>query len=203
MAVNRQVLSHRQRQAQATRSAVAAAARQLFADHGYIPTTIEAISDAAHIPVPTIYSAFGNKPAILEEVRQDWIAKADVETLHRQALAAPGVGRRLQLAAHWTRRQFELGYDVIAVYQEAARADPRVAAVWCQVMSFREAAVTELLESLSGHLLPTLTVTEALDLYVAWTLPEVYRTLVMERHWSPNRYERWLGQLLVREFLAS
>lgn len=203
MAVNKQALSHRQRQAKATRSAVAAAARQLFADHGYFATTIEAISDAAHIPVPTIYSAFGNKPAILEEVRQDWIAEADVERLHRQALEAPRARRRLQLAAHWTRRQFELGYDVIAVYQEAARADPRVGAVWRQVMSFREAAVTELLESLSGRLLPTLTVAEALDLYVAWTLPEVYRTLVMERNWSPHRYERWLGQLLVREFLAS
>ena len=203
MAVNSGALSHRQRQAKATRSAVAAAARQLFADHGYIATTIEGISVAADLPVPTIYSAFGNKPAILEEVRQDWIAEADVESLHRQALAAPGVQRRLQLAAHWTRRQFELGYDVIAVYQEAARADPRVAAVWRHVMSFREAAVIELLESLSAHLLPTLTVTEALDLYVAWTLPEVYRTLVMERNWSPNRYERWLGQLLVREFLTS
>lgn len=202
MAVNQQALSHRQRQAKATRSAVAGAARQLFADHGYIATTIEAISDAAHIPVPTIYSAFGNKPAILEEVRQDWIAEAGVASLHRQALAAPDVRKRLQLAAHWTRRQFEQGYDVIAVYQEAARADPRVAALWWQVMSSREAAVTELLESLSGHLAPPLQVTEALDLYVAWTLPEVYRTLVMDRNWSPIRYERWLGQLLVREFLG-
>ena len=203
MAVKKQATSHRQRQAKATRSAVAAAARRLFAQHGYISTTIEAISDAAEIPVPTIYSAFGNKPAVLEEVRQHWIVEADVERLHRQALAAPDVRRRLQLAAHWTRRQFELGYDVIAVYQEAARADPRVAAVWWQVMSFREAAVTELLESISGHLQPGLTVTEAVDLYVAWTLPEVYRTLVMERKWSPNRYERWLDQLLIREFLAS
>jgi AcrR family transcriptional regulator len=203
VAVKEQAASHRQRQAKATRSAVAAAARRLFAEHGYIATTIEAISDAAEIPVPTIYSAFGNKPAVLEEVRQHWIVEADVEKLHRQALAAPDVRRRLQLAAHWTRRQFELGYDVIAVYQEAARADPRVAAVWRQVMSFREAAVGDLLESLSGHFRPALTLTQALDLYVAWTLPEVYRTLVLERNWSPNRYERWLGELLVRELLAS
>ena len=203
MAVKEQARSHRQRQAKATRSAVAAAARTLFAEHGYTSTTIEAISDAAEIPVPTIYSAFGNKPAILEEVRRQWIAEADVEKLHRQALAAPDVQRRLRLAAHWTRRQFELGYDVIAIYQEAARADPRVAAVWRQVMSFREAAVSDLLESLSGHLRPPLTLTQALDLYVAWTLPEVYRTLVLERSWSPNKYERWLGELLARELLGS
>ena len=203
MGVNRQGLSYRQRQAQATRVAVAGAARRLFADIGYVSTTIEAISDAAEIPVPTIYSAFGNKPAILEEVRRRWVVETDVEGLHRQALAAPDGGRRLQLASHWTRRQFELGYDVIAMYQEAARADLRVAAVWGQVMAFREAAVSELLESLSGRLRPGLTVKWALDLYVAWTLPEVYRTLVLERRWSANRYESWLAELLIRELLAA
>ena len=44
---------------------------------------------------------------------------------------------------------------------------------------------------------------QALDLYVAWTLPEVYRTLVLERGWSLNRYENWLAELLIREFLAA
>jgi AcrR family transcriptional regulator len=203
VAVKKQAITHRQRQAQGTRVAVAVAARRLFAERGYIATTIEAISDAALIPVPTIYSAFGNKPAILEAVRLHWIAETDVEKLHRQALLAPDAQRRLRLAAHWTRRQFELGYDVIAIYQEAARADPRVAVVWQQVMSFREARVRELLGVMSGRLRLGLTIRQALDLYVSWTLPEIYRTLVLERGWSPNRYESWLAELLIREFLAA
>src|ERR1700730_16216243 len=102
MAVKKQMATHRQRQAQATREAVAGAARRLFADQGYSTTSIEAISEAAEIPVPTIYSAFGNKPAILEEVRRRWIVETDVEGLHQQPLAAPEGGKRLQLAAHWT-----------------------------------------------------------------------------------------------------
>lgn len=203
MAVKKQSTTHRQRQAQATRETVARAARRLFAEQGYTATTIEAISEAAEIPVPTIYSAFGNKPAILEEVRRLWIARADVENLHRQALAMPEVEKRLCLAAHWTRRQFELGYEVIAMYQEAARADPRVAVVWRQVMSRREAAVSEMLGSLTGRLRPGIKARQALDLYVAWTLPEVFRTLVLERGWSLNRYENWLAELLIREFLAA
>jgi AcrR family transcriptional regulator len=201
--VKEQVTTHRQRQAQATRESVAAAARRLFATHGYTATTIEAISEAADIPVPTIYSAFGNKPGILEEVRRLWIAGTDVENLHRQALATPEVEKRLRLAAHWTRRQFESGYEVIAMYQEAARTDRRVAAVWRQVMTRREAAVSELLGSLTGRLRVGVKVRQALDLYVAWTLPEVYRALVLERGWSPTRYEHWLGELLIREFLAA
>jgi len=199
VAVKKQLTTHRQRQAQATRESVAGAARRLFATQGYTATTIEAISEAAEIPVPTIYSAFGNKPTILEEVRRLWIAGTDVENLHRQALATPEVEKRLRLAAHWTRRQFESGYEVIAMYQEAARTDRRVAAVWRHVMSRREAAVSELLGSFTGRLRPGLKVRQALDLYVAWTLPEVYRALVLERGWSPTRYERWLGELLIRE----
>jgi AcrR family transcriptional regulator len=189
-------------QAQATREAVAVAARRLFAEQGYVATTIEAISEAAEIPVPTIYSAFGNKPAILEEARRLWIAETDVENLRRRAVTTRDVEKRLRLAAQWTRRQFELGYDVTSIYQEAARADPRVAKAWRQVMLRREAAVSELLESMRGRLRPGLTLRHALELYVTWTLPEIYRTLVLERAWSPNKYEHWLADLLIREFLG-
>jgi AcrR family transcriptional regulator len=202
VAVKKELGRHRHRQAQATREAVAAAARRLFAEQGYVATTIEAISEAAEIPVPTIYSAFGNKPAILEEARRLWMTETDVENLHRRAVTTPDVQERLRLAALWTRRQFELGYDVISVYQEAARADPRVARIWRQVMLRREAAVSELLKSMRGRLRPGLTPRQALDLYVTWTLPEVYRTLVLDRAWSPTKYERWLADLLIREFLG-
>ena len=42
--------THRQRQAAATRRQIAAAARQLFAERGYVATTIAAISERADIP---------------------------------------------------------------------------------------------------------------------------------------------------------
>jgi len=192
--------SHRQRQAQATRRAVAHAARRLFAARGYVATTIEAISASADIPIPTIYSAFGNKPAILEEIRRLWIAESEVEDLYRRALLMSDPVQRLRLAAHWTRRQMELGYEIIAMYIEAARTDARVAKVWRRVLSGREAAVRRLLESLAGTLRSELTLEQALDIYVAATLPEVYRSLVLERGWSSDRYEAWLGDLLVSQF---
>ena len=193
--------THRQHLALATRAAVAEAARRLFAAHGYVATPIQAIAGEAAIPVQTIYSAFGSKPAILEEVRRNWIAASDVEALHRRALGSPDLRERLGFAAHWTRRQFELGHDVIAMYQEAARSDPRVAAVWQQVLAGREVAVRELLQSLQPNLRPGLTLAEALDRYVTCTLPEIYRTLVLERGWSPSRYEHWLAELLTSQLL--
>jgi AcrR family transcriptional regulator len=195
--------SHRQRQAQLTRDVIAVTARRLFAERGYVATTIQAISAAAEIPVPTIYSALGNKPAILEEIRRSWIAQSDVEELHRQALSTLEPRVRLRLAAHWTRRQFELGHDVIAIYQEAARVDTRAAPVWRRALAGREAALDQLIQSLKGHLRPRLKPAAALDIYIVCTLPEAYRRLVLDRGWSPDQYEEWLAGLLVRELLGA
>ncbi len=196
-------LSYRQRQAQATRLEIARTARRLFAADGYVATTVDAISEASGIPVPTIYSAFGSKPSILEEIRKLWIAESNVEDLHRQAMLEPNPVQRLRRAAHWTRRQLELGYDVIAVYMEAARADARAAEVWRNALSGREAAVRRLLNSVSGNLRPGLSLAQALDIYVTCTLPEAYRTLVIERRWSLSRYEVWLGDLLTTQILSA
>jgi AcrR family transcriptional regulator len=193
---------HRQRQALATREAVAAAARRLFAERGYVATTVEAIAEEADIPVPTIYSAFGAKPAILEEVRRLWVLDSEVAELHAEAMKVSDARARLSLAAHWTRQQFELGYDVIAMHQDAARGDPRVAETWRMALAGRETAVGELLRPLSEEFKPGLSRTGALDLYVTLTVPEIYRTLVVERGWPVERYENWLAAALIRELLG-
>ncbi|HEX9043530.1 MAG TPA: helix-turn-helix domain-containing protein [Candidatus Limnocylindrales bacterium] len=195
-------LGHRARQALATRRAVAAAARRLFAERGYTATTIEAISTAAEIPVQTIYSAFGSKRAILEEVRVAWIEESDVAALHAAALATPDPRARLRAAAHWTRRQFELGHDVIAAYQEASRVDEEAAAVWRRALRGREEALRQLVDSLGDAVRRELSPRRALDAYIALTLPELFGTLVVDRDWTPDDYERWLADCLERELLA-
>ena len=199
MAVN---LSHRQRQAAATREAIARAALRLFEDRGYVATTIQAISETAGIPAQTIYSALGSKPAILEEIRHRWIAEARVEELYAQALTKSEPAERLRLAARWTRRQMELGYGVITVYQEAARADPRARGRWSDALAGREVAVRNLLTSMQDSLRPGLDVQRALDLYVVATLPEIYGNLVLVRAWSIDEYEAWLAERLVADILG-
>src|ERR1700716_1645283 len=165
-------------------------------------TTIEAIATTSRVPVQTIYSAFGAKPAILEEVRRLWILDTEVAELHAAAMRLSDPRARLARAAHWTRRQFELGHDVITVHQEAARLDPRVARSWRAALTGREAAIAALIRPLSADLRLGLSVRGAIDIYVALTLPEIYRTLVVERRWSLRRYDTWLSRALALELLA-
>jgi len=187
----------------ATRRQIAGAARRLFAERGYVGTTISAIATEADIPAPTIYSAFGTKAKILEEITRLWIVESGTQQQHEESLAQPDPVRRLQIAAHWHTRQMELGYDVITIYQEAARADPEMALVLKSVLDGRDRAIGKLIDSLTEHLAAGLTRASAVDLFVTCTLTEIYRSLVLERGWAPGDYERWLGELLVTQLLGS
>ena len=190
-------LSHRERQALATKEQVAAAARALFADKGYVATTIAAISEAARIPAQTIYSAFGNKREILRTISWMWIADADTRRLHDESFTIEDPAERLRSAAHWQTRQFETGYDVITIYQQAARADPAMAEEMQRVWRSRESELKAFLKSFSFQM----TQKRALDIFLACTTAEVYGLLVLERNWSLAEYEKWLGETLVSQLL--
>ena len=195
-------LSYRQRQAQATRERVAGAARQLFAERGYVGTTVAAIGKAAGIAEPTVYKAFGNKKAILDEIRRVWIRDSEVRPLLAEAMAESDVRRRVDLAAKWHRQQLERGYDVIMIYQEAARADPSVAEIWSQVLRGREREKKRFIEAIAQHLKHGLTAKTATDLYVTLERPEIYAELVFDRGWSPEEYEAWLATTLKQQLLG-
>jgi AcrR family transcriptional regulator len=186
----------------ATKQQIAAAARDLFAERGYVATTITAIAEAADIPAPTIYSAFSSKARILQSVAWGAVATLDVDRSHDEALAQPDPAKGLRLAANIQRRQFELMYDVIAIYQEAARTDPDIATDLQRIMSNRERAFRRHVEAIAAHLAPGITVDAGVDIYLALVLPEIYRTLVLERRWPADRYETWLADSLIHQLLA-
>jgi AcrR family transcriptional regulator len=193
---------HRQRQAEATKQQVASAARGLFATNGYVATTITAIAEAADIPAQTIYSAFGGKAKILRAVAWGAVAGLDVDRVHEEALAVGDPADGLRMVANLQRRQFAEMYDVIAVYQEAARTDPDIAADVGVIADNRERAFRRHVSAIARDLTAGLSVDDGVAIYLALVLPEIYRTLVVERGWSPQRYEEWLAFALVRQLLG-
>lgn len=202
MVVKREGPTHRQRQALATRAQVAAAARELFTTRGYVATTIAAIAERADIPAPTIYSAFGTKARILTEIAARTMAGLDVMGRHEQAREHPDPVEGLRMAAGIQRWQYEAMYDVITVFQEAARTDPDIAAALATIAGNRERAFRAHLEAISAYVAPGLGVPRALDVYLALVLPEIWRTLVVERGWTPRAYEDWLAAAMARELLG-
>ena len=192
---------YRQRQAEATKREVARVARALFAERGYVATTISAISAEADIPAQTIYSAFGSKAKILDKITELWMTESRTTSLAAAYLQEPDPARQLRMLAELNRRQMEVGYDVVAIYREAAASDPQMAETMRNVLAAREREIRKLIKAVRPQLRPDLTVDAALDLTLALTLPELFGLLVHERGWDPPRYEKWLGDTLVSQLL--
>ena len=194
-------IGHRQRQAEATKREVARVARALFAEHGYVATTISTISAEADIPVQTIYSAFGTKAKILDKITEVWMSEAQTTSRAAEYLHEPDPARQLRMLAELNRRQMQVGSDVVVIYQEAAASDPQMAQTLRNVLAAREREIRKLIEVLAPRLRSDLTIDTALDLTLALTLPELFHLLAVERGWGPVRYETWLGDALVSQLL--
>jgi AcrR family transcriptional regulator len=193
----------RQQQAEATRTAIVHAARKLFAEQGYQATTLHALAREAGVAVPTLYAVFGSKAAILSALVKSGGADEAIRSLARAAFAEQDPWQQLRLAARVIRSIHERDSDIGDLLWQAGSGDPDLAAAWRQSHQQQLARQGELMEALAqkGALKPGLTVEAATDMHWALSSPEVYRLLVRERSWTPQRYQEWLADTTTRLLL--
>jgi AcrR family transcriptional regulator len=202
MAVKRTGSTYRQEQAAATRQRIASAARKLFGERGYGATTLAAIAAEAGVAEPTVYAVFGSKKGLLLALRQQMHAEVELPKLTAEARAAPDARRKLEGWARLLRRQMERSYDVIAAHREAARVDPAAAEEHRVVLDSRAGVMQELVRDLGPDLRSGLNLRAATDILWTFSNEEIYRELVHERGWSPDRYETWMARTLKQQLLA-
>ncbi len=194
-------LTHRQRQALATQQMIVDAARALFLEQGYGVTTIDAISVRAGVAVSTVYAIFKNKRGILKAIREEWHQQSGQREIYMQALEENDPQKRLELAAHATRRQWETGGSMITIYKSAADADAEAANEMQESLAGRRRGMQHFVAE-SLHLLrPDLTLEKASALYYALTLAEIFQELVEKSRWSADEYEAWLADALKQQLL--
>ncbi len=194
-------LTHRQRQALATQQLIIDSARDLFLEQGYAATTIEAISARAGVAVSTVYAVFKNKRGILWAIRQAWHEESGQRDIYQQALQETDAARRLELAAHATRRQWETGASMMQIYESAAASDPEAAAELASALTGRRQNLSRILGEMAPTLRPDFSPERITAIYLALTQAEVYRELVHEAGWSPDAYEAWLATTLKQQLL--
>ncbi|MBV9281685.1 MAG: TetR/AcrR family transcriptional regulator, partial [Chloroflexi bacterium] len=161
------------------------------------------IAQAAGVALRTVYAVFGTKRAILEALRQAWLAQSGLWDLLRQSLDEPDLNRRLEVAARWTRQQYEGGQSVLAIYEAAAHADPEMRDAYREAAADRAREIVRFIASFAGGLAPGLDECSAAAIFRALTGVAVYRELVDEGGWPPERYQAWLASTLQRQLLDS
>lgn len=98
---------------------------------------------------------------------------------------------------------------LVARIRGAAPTDPDIGALWRRIQSDFHANQRVIAESLDEKdaLRPGLDADTATDILWTLNISNVWHVLVVERGWTPERFEQWIGdlacsQLLERRFKA-
>jgi AcrR family transcriptional regulator len=193
------------------RGAVVEAARSLFLERGYAATTIESISARSDVPAATVYRLFSAKLGILKALLDVSIAGDDEavplqERTEVQALSAnPDPREQIAGFAGITRGIMARTEPVYRILVSAAASDPDAASLLSEQTRHRQrgqGGIAGLLAR-AGALRPGLDEHRAADIVYALMSPEMYRLLVADRGWPPDRYEHWLTEVLVSQLLQA
>ena len=91
---------------------------------------------------------------------------------------------------------------VLGIIQQAARAEPELAALWAEIAERRAANMRRFVADLAAVAPLRLDPDQAADIVWATNAAEMYQLLVSQRGWSPQRYEDFLADTWRRLLLA-
>jgi len=192
----------RERQAGQTRERILDAARQMILNKGFAEATIEAIAGEAGVAPPTVYAVFGSKRGILQGLMERAAFSSEYANLVREAVKSDDPATRLRYAAKIARRIHDSLRSESEVLRGASAMAPEFIREKERIRYERQAGLVKLLEE-KGALRPEVTETAARDILWTLTSHDIHRRLVVERKWSSDRYEQWLGDTLVLTLLKS
>jgi AcrR family transcriptional regulator len=180
-------------------------ARQSFLKSGIDAVTIAEIAEKAGVSVSSVYALFESKAGILRALMSQAIFNADYERVSAQLREVTDPREALRLTATVARSIYEGEEKELALVRGAASFSPELKKLEAEFEDRRyelQSARLELLFELEQQR-PGLSFTRARDILWMFTSRDCYRMLVIEKRWSPDEYERWLAELLVRELMSS
>ncbi|MBZ5740489.1 TetR/AcrR family transcriptional regulator [Nocardioides mangrovi] len=201
--------SRRRAAAERTREAILAAARDLFAEHGYTATSVQDVAARAGVSVDTVYTTVGRKPRLLLAVHDMALAEgpaplpAEQRDYVRAVRAAGSAEEMLRTYATALGRLLPRTVPLALALREAGRTEPECAAQY-QALSDRRAAHMRLLAAdlrATGRLREDLGDDQVADLIWSLNSPEWF-TLLAGRGYPPESYADLLADVLQRTLLA-
>jgi AcrR family transcriptional regulator len=199
----------RSEQAAKTRRKILHAAQELFESDGYTATSMAAIAGAAGVSLKTVYLAFETKSGLLRALwhlllrgERDSAPVAE-QSWYRAVLDEPDPERQLRLNTRNSLTVKTRAGRMLDVIRSAASADPEIGSLWARIQTEFHDNQRAIVQSIADkHALAAhLDVASATDILWALNHPNLYMLLAGDRDWSPEHYERWLGDLLCSQIL--
>lgn len=186
-----------------TRTAILQSARTLLEEHGYHGVGLAEVARAAGLSRQSVYLHFGSKRGLLLAL-VDWVDQIEgLEELLAAARSAPSAIAALDAMVHLTAVYTPRIYKLAAVLEVARRTDRDFDAAWRDRMAHRRRNMGAVVKWLAdaGDLADGMSVKAGTD--VVWTMLSVhlFEDLVVDRGWSTERYEAFVGDVLHHRLL--
>ncbi len=203
----RQRYAARTARAAATKRRIVEAAYQLFADRGYLDTTMADIAQAAGVAVQTLYLSFGSKVKILNAALDTAVGGDDqpVALIARPWLSTlaelPDGPRAIALLVHEGRKVIERA-SRIHFAMRAAAADIEVA----DLLAKQAAERYQAMQAMAGIVAQkpgfagSLGTAHLADVLYGTLGPDTYRLFCLDRHWTHEQWEAWLTAMLTATY---
>jgi AcrR family transcriptional regulator len=199
--------SKRRQAAERTRTAILDAALRLFAGQGYAATPMTAVAEQAGVALDTVYASVGRKPELARLLIETAISgssqavPAEERDYVRAIQAAPDADTKIAIYASAMRMIAARLAPVLGILQQAAPAEPELAALWREIAERRAANMHRFVADLAAVATLRVDPGQAADIVWATNAPELYQLLVGQRGWSPERYEHFLADAWHRLLL--
>ena len=197
-------VSRRAEYAKATKAAIIAAARELFAQRGYVSTKVDDIAERARVAPATVYAVTGGKQGLLHALVDEWTAAPEVDEAYRTIATLEDPRAIIAEVASLTRRMRRDWGDVMRIVLATAPLDESAAAT-LQLATERYRgglrAAAERLAALDA-LAADVSVEDATDMLWFFFGYASFFTLTDDNGWSPERTAGWLQQMAISSLLG-
>lgn len=176
------------------------AARTLFARHGIDQVTVARIATAARVAVPTVYALYKSKEGILRALLETALFGDRFQTAMAKLQGVSDPVELIALTAHVSRAIYDGEASELRLLRGASAFSPALRRMEAEFERMRfemQEARVRLLFTRSKQA-PGLSFEEARRVLWMYTSRDVYRMLVIESGWSPERYQAWLSETLLK-----
>jgi AcrR family transcriptional regulator len=195
----RYVSEVRQQAAEATRASILSTARKLFVRHGIDKVTIAQIAQATGVAPSTIYAVYRSKEGVLRAIMRSTLFGERFQQVQSKLQGVTDPVRLIALSAHVARAIYEGESSELGLMRGSAAFSPALRKLEQEFEKIRfdmqEERVKLLFEH--GRQRKGLRPDEARRILWMYTSRDVYRMLVHEAGWTPDRYQEWLSEALV------
>ena len=185
--------------AESSKAGVLDAARALFVRRGIDAVTIAQIARKAGVSVPTVYAHFKSKEGILRALLKGALFGPRYQKALERLAGEKDAVRLIELTAVVARSIYEGESAELGLVRGSSAFSPALRRTEQEFESMRfdmqEERVRLLFEQRKAR--KDLSFEEARRILWMYTSREIYRMLVQESGWTPDRYQAWLSRTLV------